>query len=103
MPIQYSDGTGKLYFKGIEKPAADVRYHLLTIPSNRFNASKWWGTLSSNKEIRNAQDVILEFENRARGEIFLFASGRLQANGRYPYTFNGHGRLKGVLGQASSV
>jgi hypothetical protein len=102
MSIQYSEGQGKLYSRGIDKPIADVRYHLMTVPTNRYIAGKWWGTLSSNKDIRNTEDVILEFADGAKGDVFLYPSGKAQTNGRFPFTFNGRSRLKSYRIRGSS-
>ncbi len=89
-----------MYAKDIDKAVADARYQMMMTQGTRFTAGKWWGDFSTNKELKNVGEFIMEFEDGSRGEIFVFTSGASLGKGsRFQYTFNGRGKLSGLRGR----
>ncbi|APV44669.1 hypothetical protein Dform_01345 [Dehalogenimonas formicexedens] len=100
MTVSYKGGVAKLFAKDIDKPVADARYQMMLTRGTRFTPGKWWGDFSTNKELKTLGELIMEFEDGSRGEIFVYASGMSSAkNSRFQYTFNGRGKLGGFRGR----
>jgi hypothetical protein len=94
MAVRYSNGSGAIMDKDLEKPIANIRYQLMETSKTKYTTGKWWGEFSIKKEIKRSGNYILEFEGGRKGECLV--SSKSEASGsasRYHYSFFGRGPL----------
>jgi len=91
--IKYTNGSGHIYLKDVDKPLADVQYSLMETNSSQYTSAKWWGEITSSKELKPSE-YIFEAEDGRRGSVvisLITPPGRkLQ---KYRYLVNGRGTL----------
>ena len=98
MGIHFSSGFGFLYAKEIDQPIAKVSYQLTETDATKYTRKKWWGELSTNKEVKSANEPgthRVEFEDGRKGECVIWVNTEAQ-QGRTPhfyYHFNGRSKL----------
>ena len=98
MAIHYSNGLGQLYDKETKQPITQVSYRLIETDPTKYTKKKWWGELSSAKEIKETKDSVIfriEFEDSRDGECAVWVNTEADSETaqRFNYHFNGRGRL----------
>ncbi|ACZ62184.1 MULTISPECIES: hypothetical protein [Dehalococcoides] len=93
MSIKYSSGLGHIYLKDVDKPLADVQYNLMETNSSQYTSAKWWGEITSAKELKPSE-YIFETEDGRKGSVVISLTnppGRKLP--KYRYLVNGRGSL----------
>ncbi|AGG08238.1 hypothetical protein [Dehalococcoides mccartyi] len=93
MSIKYTSGLGHIYLKDVDKPLADVQYNLMETNSSQYTSAKWWGEITSSKELKPAE-YIFEAEDGRKGSVVISLTtppGRKLP--KYRYLVNGRGSL----------
>jgi hypothetical protein len=94
MAIRYSNGSGAIIDKELEKPISDMRYQMMETSKTKYTTGKWWGEFSTKKEIKRQGNYILEFEDGRKGECVVSSTSEAAGStSRYHYSFFGRGPL----------
>ena len=55
MAIRYSNGSGRLHDKELERPIAEIQYQLLETNPTRYTTKKWWGGVLHQARAKKAE------------------------------------------------
>ena len=98
MSLHYSNGSGFLYDKEPEKPAADIQYYLRETDGTKYTSKKWWGGFSTKRGIERLGNYQIQFDGGRKGTCVIVNSDtpvEKNVSHRYHYLFYGRGRLGG--------
>ena len=98
MALHYSNGTGTLHDKEIEKPIAEVQYQLIETDATKYASKKWWGEFFTKREVKNPANYLIEFDDGRKAECVVFGSTtpmKESSSRLHYYRFYSRGRLGG--------
>ena len=99
MGVHYSNGSGYLHDRGLDKSVVDdIQYYLRETDPSKYAAKKWWGGLSTKQEIARLGNYQIEFQDGRRGTCSVVNNNtplEKDVSRRYHYLFYGRGRLGG--------
>jgi hypothetical protein len=94
MAVRYSNGSGVIIDKEMNKPITDIRYQMMETDKTKYTNGKWWGEFSTKKEIKRPGNYILEFEDSRKGECIVSVNSEAaRSTSRFHYSFFGRGAL----------
>lgn len=96
MAIRYSNGSGRLHDKELERPIAEIQYQLLETNPTRYTTKKWWGEFSTKRELKKRNNCMIEFEDGRKGDCIITSSStatKSRVTFRYHYSFYGRGPI----------
>ena len=100
MAIHYSNGIGRLYNKESKQTFAQISYRLIETDPTKYTKKKWWGELSTSKELKDLRESNIfrvEFEDGRDGDCVVWVNTEAQDNAvskySHHYHFNGRGKM----------
>ena len=106
MAIHFSNGIGQLFEKSIDKPIAQIKYHLIETDPTKYTRKKWWGDFQSNNGLKDFQlsgTLRINFDDGRNGECVVWlenengsesgSKNKVKKTTANLYHFNGRGKL----------
>ena len=94
MGIRYSNCTGNLIDKELNKPLSVIQYNLLETSPTKYTSGKWWGEISVKKQLKKTGNFIIEIEEGRKGECVISSDQQdKRSTSGYYYNFFGRGKL----------